>query len=319
MSVTIGRMLERDNFFREDLWKDAPLTDEARELIDRGPGQLSELEQGRLNRLALEAALPGHIRAGPPQSVVFSYLVWDVGEPLTLSDEQIHQGVAFALSAFISIVVGFIGVIAAILVTASIIPNMFDAGSVALLLSKPISRSLLFLSKFAGGCWFVLIIGAYLIGGLWLVLGWRLDYWQHRLLLCVPVLLFLFLVYYSVSALAGLIWRNTIVAVMVTILFWLVCTIVGSAKVGVEMFFVHPNRLVKIVPAEDDLVALSERGVVHQWDKQSGQWQDIWLQRAHRLGHLLLPAGHSGACLRPQAPAIGVGRVRMDSEKTADR
>lgn len=275
LAKELNRMLERDNFFREDLWKDAELTAEARELIARGPGQLSELEQGRLNRLALEAALPGYIRAGPPQSVVFSYLVWDLGEPLTLSDQQIHQAMAYALSIFISIVVGFVGVIAAILVTASIIPNMFDAGSVALLLSKPISRSLLFLSKFAGGCWFVLIVGAYLIGGLWLVLGWRLDYWQHRLLLCIPILLFLFLVYYSVSALAGLIWRNTIVAVMVTILFWLVCTMVGSAKVGIEMFFVHPNRLVKIVPTGDDLVALSERGVAHQWDKTSGQWQDI--------------------------------------------
>ena len=274
----LNRVLERDDFFQEDVWRDVPLDSEARELIDRGPAALSVVQRHRLNRLALEAALPGHIRQAPSQSVVFHYLVWDMGEPVPLSDETLREGIAFVMSGFVNILMGSIGVMAAIVVTASIIPNMFDAGSVALLLSKPISRPLLFLAKFLGGCWFVLINAAYLIGGLWLVLGLRLGYWQHRLLWCIPLFLFLFAVYYSVSALAGLVWRNAVVAVMVTVLFWLTCVAVGGAKYGAEMIAVQPNRLVKLLPADDQLLAISERGRVLQWDSQGRDWQQVLRQ-----------------------------------------
>jgi hypothetical protein len=292
----LNKLLKRDDFFRAPLWAETSLNQEARDLIARGPQRLSAIERQRRNRLALEAALPGQVRPGPKQAVRFSYLVWDIGAPWSISDTQLRQGIGLVLTTLISVVVGIVGVLVAILVTASIIPNMFDAGSVALLLSKPISRCLLFLAKFLGGCWFVLLIAGYLIGGLWLVLGLRLGFWQHRLLLCVPIFLFLFLVYYSVSALAGLIWRNTIVAVMVTVLFWLVCVAVGGAKQGVEMVFVNPNRVVQLVSADGQLLAANDRGRVSRWDTQSSQWQEI-----------LVAADHAGAGppFAVRAPLIG--------------
>jgi ABC-type transport system involved in multi-copper enzyme maturation permease subunit len=60
-----------------------------------------------------------------------------------------------------------IGLFIAILVTAPTIPQMFETGSLHLLLSKPISRSLLFLAKFVGGCAFVVICATYLSAGDW--------------------------------------------------------------------------------------------------------------------------------------------------------
>ena len=49
------------------------------------------------------------------------------------------------------------GMIAAILVTSTVIPQMFEPGSITLLLSKPVSRSLLFSAKFLGACAFVFL------------------------------------------------------------------------------------------------------------------------------------------------------------------
>ena len=105
-------------------------------------------------------------------------------------------------------IVGVFGMIAAILVTSTIIPQMFEPGSITLLLSKPVSRSLLFTAKFLGACAFVFLNVTFLIVGLWLIAGLRFDIWNHGMLWCIPVFLFMFLIYYAVSAVTGLIWKS---------------------------------------------------------------------------------------------------------------
>ncbi len=268
-------VLQRD-FFRSDIWSRESLNSEAKGLIDRGIDQLSGNELQRLNRLALESTFPEQIRPRPSQSVLFRYLVWDIAEPVRLREDQLDRTIRSIVAAFISIVAGMFGVFAGILVTAPIIPNTFDSGSISLLLSKPISRPLLFLAKFFGGCWFVLINAAYLIAGLWLLMGLRFDIWYNNLLLCIPIFLFLFVIYYSVSASAGLIWRNTVVCIAVTVLFWFACVMVGTAKQMVEMFFVHPQRLVKLLPVEDAFLAANEQGRVVAWEDESAGWRPVF-------------------------------------------
>jgi hypothetical protein len=80
----------------------------------------------------------------------------------------------------------------------------------------------LFLTKFAGGCAFILLNAAYFVIGLWLIVGLRFGIWSTRMLLCIPVFLFLFSIYYAVSSLAGVLWRNAVVCIVVTVLFWAV-------------------------------------------------------------------------------------------------
>ena len=46
------------------------------------------------------------------------------------------------------------------------------------------------------------------------------------MLWCIPVFLFMFLVYYAVSALTGLVWKSPIISVVVTVLFWIACFVV---------------------------------------------------------------------------------------------
>ncbi len=264
------------DFYDQQVWLGADLNQEAREFSDRGLEDLSEPELRRFNRLSLEAAFPRHIRSRPSRSVLFTYFNWDVGFPLPMTDEQVREVVETTLATFMNFFVGFVGVFCGILVTASIIPNMFDAGSINLLLSKPISRSLLYLSKFIGGCSFVLINTSYLIVGLWLIVGWRLGIWNHRLLWCIPVFLFLFILYYSVSGLAGLIWRNTVVCVTITIVFWFICFLVGNAKVLIDTFVHNPNRIVRVIPAAEELFGATENGQVRRWKSETTSWADVF-------------------------------------------
>ena len=125
---------------------------------------------------------------------------------------------------------GVAGVFVAVLVTASMIPQTFEAGSVDLLLSKPVDRGWLFLAKFVGGCAFIAINAAYFIGGLWLVLGCGSACGTSGCCWRFPCILFLFAIYYGVSALAGLVWRNAIVSVVVAVVFWFVCWTLGTAN-----------------------------------------------------------------------------------------
>jgi hypothetical protein len=163
----------------------------------------------------------------------------------------------------------------AILVTASIMPQTFTPGAIDLLLSKPISRSLLYATKYFGGCMFTLINASYVIIGLWLIAGLRFGEWSNKLLLCIPIFLFLFAIYYAVSALAGVVWRNPIVSVVLTVLFWAICSGLGVTKSVVEGFWINPQRLVAIVPAGDELIVANEVGQAFRWDEQSRNWQEI--------------------------------------------
>ena len=93
--------------------------------------------------------------------IVATYLVWDIFDPIPMSRAQATPVIKALLAGIIDFFVGTLGVFAAILVTASIIPHTFEAGAIDLLLSKPVSRSLLYLTKFFGGCAFIALNAGY--------------------------------------------------------------------------------------------------------------------------------------------------------------
>ena len=142
-----------------------------------------------------------------------------------------------------------------------------------MLLCKPVIRWVLFLVKFFGGCAFILLNAGYFIVGLWLILGVRFGLWSHSLLWCIPLFLFLFVIYYSVSALAAVLWKNAIVSIVITILFWGACFTVGMAKGLIEQFAINPGRIVTLVPRPDVLTAVNQSGHLLEWRDDS--WETI--------------------------------------------
>ena len=101
-----------------------------------------------------------------------------------------------------------IGVLVALLVCSSFVPNMLAKGTLDLVLARPIGRAKLLLAKYVGGCWFVFLIACVLIGGAWLALSWRIGYWSPWFLLTVPVATAQFAIPYSVAVLVG-VWSRS--------------------------------------------------------------------------------------------------------------
>ena len=263
--------VKRSDFFVSEKW-DGSLSDKGEELAKKK--RLTKNEQLHLNRLALEAAFPGRFRSHGDQAVLFKYLHWELGQaPLT--EDVMNELVQGTFGTFMDYVVGVLGIFVGILVTASIIPNMFDPGSINLLLSKPISRSMLFLSKFVGGCSFVLINASFLLIGLWLLAGLRWGIWQHNLLICIPIFMFVFSVYYAVSTFTGVVWRNAIVSIACTILFWGMCFSVGLVRDLMQQFVIEPTRITKVIDAGDAMMAVNNTGSTIRWQESTNQWEPL--------------------------------------------
>lgn len=275
----LNGMLNNTDLYDPKAWPSRLLTGEAKRLLERGVDNLSEEERRRFNRLLIDAAFPDYIVPAPAKVLYAAWFGYQLGTPLPFEPKQLPLLVNFALAALTTFLAGILGVFIAILVTAPTVPQTFEPGAIDLLLSKPVSRSLLFLTKFFGASTFILLNSAYLIGGMWLIAGLRFDIWSARLLLCIPVFLFLFVIYYSVSALTGVIWRNAIVSVCCTILFWGVCFAVGTAKNVAETTFLDPTRLSSVIPAGDKLLSVNKSGQTFEWSTAHKAWEEIFRAR----------------------------------------
>ena len=165
---------------------------------------------------------------------------------------------------------------------------MLKAGSLHLLLSKPISRSLLLLSKFVGGCAFVFLCVCQLVVGLWLIAGLRLDVWNARLLWCIPVAVFLFAVFFSVSFFAGLRWKTPILAIGVTNIFGALVLVVGFIGGLFDGLVTQPAVIRTMTMAGDDLIATRRGGELVRFNPDTSQWQPLM---ENRMGQqdLVLP------------------------------
>lgn len=116
-----------------------------------------------------------------------------------------------------------LGVLLALVWTAGFLPTFLESGSVAVLLAKPAPRWVLLLGKYLGVLSFVAFQTSVFIGGTWLALGLRTGIWDMAYLLCVPLLLLQFAVFFAVSALVAVCTRSTIACVFGSLLFWFVC------------------------------------------------------------------------------------------------
>lgn len=268
----LNGLLPGRKLYDAEAWSKVLLGPEAKTMLAKGIEQVPDDELPRLNRLLLENAFPFSIARSRASDVSLTYLTWTLFESVPGRKRQLVEA---TLASFTGFFVGTLGVFAAVLVTASIMPQTFEAGAIDLLLSKPISRSLLYFTKYLGGCAFTAINALYMIAGLWLIVGLRFGIWSPRLWLCVPLFLFLFAIYYSISALAGAVWRNAIISVVITILFWGACFSVGTVKGISEVAFLDPQRFIRLTRAGDTLVAANERGEAFRWENASSEWKPI--------------------------------------------
>jgi ABC-type transport system involved in multi-copper enzyme maturation permease subunit len=310
----MNKLIERNDLFDRATWEEVPiLTSEAVAMSTKQrEGKLVATELPRFNRLMLEAAFSGMIRESPPTSIQWRYAWMNFGSPDPLSSDTIRTAIEGNAAWVLKWLVGVVGVLVAILVTSPIIPQMFDQGSLHLLLSKPVSRWMLLLAKFIGGCAYILLSASYLIIGLWLILGIRFGIWESRLLLSIPIYLFVFSIYYSVSSLAGVIWRSPIVSVAMSVLFWLACFVLGWALWFVEHVYIEKDRFIQVVAAKDSLIATSEMGWSYEWDESKQEWRPVFTTNDQRsVGFVLRAAPVVPRELRSVGPVYDQAQDRL--------
>lgn len=123
-----------------------------------------------------------------------------------------NLGVKFWLS--------WLATILALVSTASMIPDLVASGSIDMMLSKPISRARLFLTRWSTGLLFVALQAAVFTTAAFLVIGIRGGAWEPSLFLAVPVLVIFFSYLFCICALVGLLTRSTIASLIITLIFW---------------------------------------------------------------------------------------------------
>ncbi len=269
----LNKLITRPDFYEAKAWGELSLPKEAKDFVTRGTDNLSKIELQRMNRLLIEAAFPSNFSWRSSDSISITYF-WLASDPLPFTKKQVEYFIKeWVLTSVMDWIVGVFGLIAAILITSTVIPQMFEPGSITLLLSKPVSRSLLFTAKFVGACAFVVLNVTLLIVGLWLIVGLRFEIWNHGMLSCIPVFLFMFLVYYAVSALTGLVWKSAIISVVVTVLFWIGCFAVDFSHFLLDEAIMGPQRITRIIEAEGALLTVNEGGTLQAWDDEAKQWR----------------------------------------------
>jgi ABC-type transport system involved in multi-copper enzyme maturation permease subunit len=115
------------------------------------------------------------------------------------------------------------GILFALLWTAGFIPSFLDPSTASVLLAKPVPRWLLLAGKFTGVLTFVAFQAMVFIGGTWLALGLRTGVWHPLYLACLPVLLLHFALFFSFSALIGVLTRSTLLSMLISLVFWFAC------------------------------------------------------------------------------------------------
>ena len=271
--VQLNQIIENPDFYRAEDWEGRNLPSEAEDLIDQGVDRLSEIRGKRLNRLLVSTAVSPAIDTGSATALDFYYAVWRIPITVGRTHQQFAKTLTSELPWYFEKLVLSIGLLIAIIVTANMIPETFEPGSLNLLLSKPISRWGLYTAKFFGGCIFIALCAGYLFFGIWLWMGIAMGVWDRAVLLSIPLYVIVFAIYFSVSAFVGLIWRSSTVSVILTLLFWAFCFSIGSVY-GVFNTKMKNSELINLTPVENDIYASD---LLHQlaiWDDAEGEWVD---------------------------------------------
>lgn len=130
----------------------------------------------------------------------------------------VQLGVAFLLFP--------LAILMSVFATASLVPRMLEKGTIDLLLSKPITRPALFLSRYAGGLVTASLNLLYLTLGLAAILAWKTGVWNGGFVLSGLLMSLYFACLLAFTVLAGVLSRSTTVSIMITAMLFFVSLLV---------------------------------------------------------------------------------------------
>jgi ABC-type transport system involved in multi-copper enzyme maturation permease subunit len=109
-----------------------------------------------------------------------------------------------------------VGLFLSIFATANLVPVMVEKGYVDLLLSKPLSRTALFLGRYLGALSVVGINLFYLVTGVWLVLGLKTGVWRMGIFKAGGVILLMYGIFLGFMMMVGVLTRSSSITIMLS-------------------------------------------------------------------------------------------------------
>lgn len=121
-------------------------------------------------------------------------------------------------------IAGTAGVLLALIWTGGFVPSFLQPGAASVLLAKPVPRWSLLVGKYFGVVVFFAAQMAIFVFGTWIALGLATGFWGPDYLLCLPVIIIHFGVFFSFSVLLAVSTRSTSSCVFGSLLFWVICS-----------------------------------------------------------------------------------------------
>ncbi|MAB83533.1 MAG: hypothetical protein CMJ24_08885 [Phycisphaerae bacterium] len=186
-------------------------------------------------------------------------IVWDIDLPINTSSgwsESLFYKTIF-MNLGVKIWLTWVATILGLITTASIFPEFISTGSIEVILSKPIGRFRLFLTKYATGLLFVTLQVSVFTVGSFLVIGIKSGIWMPGIFIAIPIVVLFFSYLYAICAFFGVVTKSTIAALLLTILCWFCIFIVQTSETTLLFFVKYQEQ--EIQAFEDDLQRSKER------------------------------------------------------------
>jgi ABC-type transport system involved in multi-copper enzyme maturation permease subunit len=173
--------------------------------------------------------------------------------------------------SWVTVILYIWGTLLAIFASAGLVPVLLEPGRIALLLSKPVSRSKLLLGRYLGNVLIIAFNHTYLILSIWLILGSKTHIWDDRFLLAIPISVFMFAVLLCVVVLVGVVFESSALSIMAAVALMLISTLLAQRDWSMRLLDSEWSRqtwlaLYWIVPKVYDLGGVMKQLVVYDRD-----------------------------------------------------
>lgn len=164
---------------------------------------------------------------------------WDLDYPdflYALGDEPRVYLVELFRTMFVDELIGSVGITICVAATAFFVPLMLEKGSADLVFTKPLSRSVLYLSRFVTGLVFIGSLSLLLNLGIFLGIGLRSGLWYPGILWSTLTLIYVFSLVHGFTMLIGVLTKSTPAAMILGIMFFMFNGCVHGTWQTVEAF-----------------------------------------------------------------------------------
>lgn len=160
---------------------------------------------------------------------IFGNAVENSGNSQNFSAEKILG----YIQSGIAVTIFFISLFISLFSVSSVFPDMLKKGNIDLLLSKPASRSQIFIQRFFGAITAVSFNVFYIIIFSWIILSVKFDIWDFRLIISGFIIMIFFFNIFALMAMIAMFIKNSVISLMMT---YFLVFILSPIVAGVQRF-----------------------------------------------------------------------------------